>query len=306
LLSGCVITAGGRAPGNATFSLTFAGQTCPADVASVRLTIPGEALPNGGSFPCAATLVVDDLLPGPYDFTVDGLDVGGTVLYTASGHFNVNGDVGISVDLTPTGAPAFLQWTFPANGSVSNPTCSQAGIVNVMVSIDGTAAVSVPCEQGQSTAGYETGLLTPGGHTVTFSAVDANGFEYYGGNSTVTASSMPQVFDLAWTVGTTALRWTLADTGATVTCGQAGVTQVYVNFKDGNGTFVYPGSGTAVDCTQGPVGTSFYLRPGSYTAYVQGTGTGGDLYTSQPFPVTVSAGVFADEACAPMLIVDFQ
>lgn len=306
LLSGCVITAGGRPPGNATFTLTFEGQVCPSDVASVRLTIPGEALPNGGVFACAQSLQVLDLLPGPYDFTVDGLDGVGAILYTASGHFTVNGDVGLSVDLLATGSPAFLQWTFPAVSASSNPTCSQAGITSVRVSIDGTTPVAVPCDVGQTSAGYQTGSLSPGSHSISFSAVDANGFEYFGGTSTVTPSSATQVYDLQWTVGTTALRWTLADSGATVGCGQAGVTDVFVNFKDSNGTFVYADAGVSVSCTLGGAGQSFYLRPGAYTVYVQASGAGGALYASQPYAVNVSAGVFADEGSAPMLIVDYQ
>jgi hypothetical protein len=296
LLAGCVVSAG-HLPGDVTFSLTFDGvAACPPGVQSVRLTIPGEPLVDDGVMPCAAQIVLKDQSPGPYDVTVDALDARGEVVASGAAQYGVSGDASVSVELTTPEAPAFLKWTFPGG-----QTCAEAGIKTVGISVDGVFGWDeVPCEAGEGTQGVQQ-LLTPGTHRLALSARDALGFEFFGARTSVAAASEPQTFPMAWTAGSVGLRWTLAHNGVSTTCEAAGVSEVSVSLEDATGIASDP---TVLDCGAGLGGVTFTLPVGRYTARVQATGPGGELYASAAVEVDCEGGVFAELGEGPLLVVD--
>src|SRR6478672_1706003 len=77
-----------------------------------------------------------------------------------------------------TDGTASLVWTFPPNSVSQNPTCSEAGVTTVKVSIDSGDWISIKCEDGQTVSGASTPRLSRGSHTITLSAVNQAGYEY--------------------------------------------------------------------------------------------------------------------------------
>lgn len=323
-LSGCIIVSqagGGNPPaksGNVTFTWTFAGSGCAdvPDVKSVQVEIPGETLQNSGIYPCTANnypgIVLHDFAPGTYTFKLTALSYSSAALFSGSGTFTVNGDVSVTVDLTPVGGGtsyAYLMWTFPANTSSSNPTCQQAGVTSVDLSIDGASPTRVTCASGQTSPGVQTPYLAPGSHTVTASAVDSSGYRYYRYSGTLTTfagSPVSNTLTMVWAVGGVAVNWTLANsTGSvTYTCATAGVQNMAINFLDSTGHYLYGVNGDPQACSAAPVVYSF-LPPGNYYVYITGAGTGGTYRSNEAVPplVTVQEGVFPSAADAVNVLV---
>ncbi|WNG21539.1 hypothetical protein [Cystobacter fuscus] len=106
LTSACVYTE--PVPGDVTFTWTFDGYSCARDgeVRDVHITIPGESLENRGYYRCNSNgydgVTLYDFYPGDYDFHIEAIDYSGYVSYEASGHFYVDGDTHVRVDLYPT------------------------------------------------------------------------------------------------------------------------------------------------------------------------------------------------------------
>ena len=96
-------------PGNITFLWTFGdGNSCASlagIVSSVQVSIPGEPLQNNGNYPCDTAgsqgIEVDDFTGGDYAYTIDALDSTGSVVYSDTGTFQVNGSVTVDVTLEP-------------------------------------------------------------------------------------------------------------------------------------------------------------------------------------------------------------
>ncbi len=306
-LSACVIVPSTpRASGDVTFLWSFDGSsTCPAAVRDVHISIPGHVLENGGVYPCSqngtAGIVLHDFRGGIYSYTIQGRDSNGSVLFSASGSFTIDGSMTERVDLRPTGsgaAYAYLVWTFPPNSVSQNPTCQQAGVDRVLVSIDGAAWQSYPCADGNRAEGTPTPYLAPGNHTIDLSAVNAAGYEYYALRSTLPLSSTPSVqqYDLNWAVGGATVRWTVTTFGGSTTtsCAAAGITTVYVDFQDAQGNLVYGNGGDPQPCNNLAVVYS-YLKPGTYRVFLQAYGSGSTFYESSRNnapQVTVTAAQF--------------
>ncbi|MBL8957369.1 MAG: hypothetical protein JNK82_41735 [Myxococcaceae bacterium] len=309
-LSGCVIVS--RSPGTITFLWSFEGASCfqMAQVANVQVEIAGQVLENGGLYPCSQN-GTDGILLGSFDtrfrggiysYTVRGLDNQGRTLYQSSGSLTVDGNVTVNVNLRSTGPAdtfAYLLWTFPPKGAIQTPTCADVGVTTVRLYIDGSnVPVDYPCAQGQSQPGPRTPNLSVGDHTVYVSAVDSVGYEYYGLSSTLPIRSSPvsSQYDLNWTVGGAAVRWTVMTFGGatSTTCGAEGITSVFVNFRDSQGNLLYPNSGDEQPCTfMGQLYDA--LPPGNYQVFLVARGTGNSLYESSrtnPPTVSVTAGVF--------------
>ncbi|MFZ5468543.1 MAG: hypothetical protein ACOZIN_03810 [Myxococcota bacterium] len=313
-LTGCIIVSGGGGkqppppplqPGNVTFTWSFAGQTCNdvPQVAKVQVVIPGETLQNNGVYPCLANnypgIVLHNFAGKTYSFEINALGYGDEVLYTHAGTYTVNGDVRVTVDLTPVGGPnsyAYLTWKFPPNSLSQNPTCQQVGVAFVDVNIDGTTT-RYPCEQGQTTPGAQTPFIAAGTHSVAFVAVDANDYPYYrfsGSLQTFAGNPVSSDYQLAWGVGGVALGWQLTDGSLAQNCASAGVTTMSINFEDAQGNLIYGQNGDPAACNAAPVVYSF-LQPGTYRVFIKGTGPGNVLYLSNgtnPPVVTVTAGQF--------------
>jgi hypothetical protein len=312
LIGGCIVGVNGNSgpnPGNITFGWTFGGQPCSAvpSIANVKVTILGEVLQNNGVYACNTGgfdgILLSNFVGGTYSWTVDGMDSNSTVLYTASGTVNVDGDVNVNVDLTPVGGAttfAFLTWTFPPLASKSNPACLDVGAVNVDVSIDNGAATAVQCSNGQTTQGWQTPFLDAGTHTISLSAVDATGTPLYQANGTFqtfATQASAQGFGFQWAVGGLSVSWTWKSSSES--CTAAGVSNLSVQLYDSSNAPHFTGAGASVSCDAGTT-TFTNIPPGTYSLLVTGATDGGTTFstTTNPAPtVSVQAGVFPAAQC---------
>ncbi|MBK7860371.1 MAG: hypothetical protein IPJ65_17515 [Archangiaceae bacterium] len=216
----------------------------------------------------------------------------------------------IIVDKTPsTTGTAALVWTFPPNSAASNPTCAQAGVTKVFVSIDNGSWVEYACADGQTTAGVSSPLLSVGTHSIALSATNSMGYEYYAKSSSlpISATSSLQQYDLDWAVGGATVHWVVTDASGSVTqtCGQSGIDTVYVNFRDSAGNLVYEGAGDPEPCSAGAIVYSF-IKPGTYDVFLGANGAGSSSYESSrlsPPRVTIQAGVFPSMSEGPTLLL---
>lgn len=309
---------GGGVAGDVTFTWSFDGRTCAAaGVSTVAIAIDGESLQNNGVYSCLTDnypgIQLNNFRPRTYTYSIVGRGYSGEDLYEFAGTFTVNGDVRVTVDLdrvVQSTNVAYLAWTFPPNGASSNPSCSQAGVTTVYVSIDGAAEYSVACTAGWSTTGVQTQVLSVGSHSIDLSAVDSSGYRYYAKRSTLLVQAGTPVLNtyaLDWAVGGAAVAWTLVDGTVARTCAQAGITQVTVNFQDTtSGALLYGMAGDVQPCTAGAVKYDF-LTPGRYKVLIEGAGSGGSLYTSNTTlgapEVTITAGVFKSTSDAQNVVM---
>lgn len=297
---------GTLASGSVTFLWTITTLSCAQvpGVQSVRIAIPGQALANAGVYPCSSggtdgiTLLA--FTGGQYSYTIEGLSAA-AVLYQASGTFTVNGNVTVNVNLSPTSTvtSALVGWTFPPNGASSTPSCAQAGVSDVVMTIDSGTPTSVSCPMGVG-ATVRLDNLTPGTHGIVLEARDSNGFVYYRKTGSLLAQagslfSNQYLFD--WAVGSLPVKWSFNNGTTLVNCAQAGVSQVNINLLDSQNNYVYGTAGVDVPClSNGLQGTDFtYLTGGPYNLFLQAYGAGSVLYRSNfttPPAVNVVNGQF--------------
>ncbi|MER2561956.1 MAG: hypothetical protein ABTQ32_14610 [Myxococcaceae bacterium] len=335
LASGCIIVGNNRLAGDITVVWSFNGQTClfVPQVQSVRVTIPGAQLQNNGIYPCMSNNVAGITLlnfrGGTYNITVEGLDSAGRVVYRGTTSAVVDGNVSVSVNLLPqqgaTGS-AIISWVFP-----NNLACGQVGDVaggrpvsRMSVSIDNATPSIVDCTRGNPTAANPSAAITidnlTGSHVIDVIAMDSANFPYLRATNTITAmvgGAAANTLQLQWVVGSLPLRWSFLNQGVTITCQQAQVTQVYVNFRNQQTQqLVFSdnnGAGPAIPCvsTNNIQGTFWpYFAAGNYDVFVQAPITGGayTYKTQQTAPnipvLQVQAGVFAQsEAMGQQLVL---
>ncbi|MEW6432039.1 MAG: hypothetical protein AB1730_11080 [Myxococcota bacterium] len=315
--SGCVCVTNGASRGDVTFLWSFNGRQCALvpNVTQVTIQIPGQTLQNGGVYPCVtqgtAGITLLNFRAGTYSYSIQGRNNAGAVLYEASGSFVVDGNVTVTVDLAPSpNAPgaAAITWRFPPSSAAQQPTCNQAEgpIVAVLIRVDGdTVGQEFNCADGDIRAnpaipGVIFPNLTVGTHTVDLAARDINNFYYYRKVSTFTVvagGTTDNEFTFDWGVGALPMKWTFNNGVTQVDCAQAGITSVTVQLRDSAQNDLYPGAGVQVPCQTGGVqGTRFpFLYPDTYRVYLQATGTGGVLYSTNfntPPTAAVSAGQF--------------
>lgn len=333
-LSGCVASnQTHRDPGDVNFTWTLAGRTCAENthISEVRIRIPGESLQNGGIYSCAPNGVMGirlhDFRGGNYSYTIDAVDSVGTVQFSRSGSFTVDGDVNVNVDLNPRDSSAFadLYWHFPHNDTWgSDPTCEQAGVVYMQVlvggypvetivngqvltiNVRGVPTKVVPCALGQTDGGFRVQLPAAGVHNIELVGMNADGYVYYDYVGTVTAFQGQAVatdYDLIWAVGSGAVDWAFFQGQIERTCSQAGVRDVAVNFEDESGYLLfgeYIEDGDIFEC--GSMGMyNDFLPHGRLWVFVAGLdSTGAVTWLSDeerpPF-IDVTAGEF----CVPSL-----
>ena len=296
--------------GDVTFGWTFAGQACSAnpDIASVQVTISGQQLMNAGVYPCISNgfpgIVLHDFDPGAYTFTLTANDANNTTLFAGSGRFTVDGDIMVSVDLVPTGGSnsyAYLSWTFPADSASPNPSCAQAGVETVGYLIDSGATVTANCADGFGAQAVQTSYLPSGNHTLTVSAFSHAGvtlYSYSGTLQTFAGNPVSVGIPFVAVTGGAVVRWTIEDSTGTQTlsCAQAGITSVFVNFSADGTHWLYEGAGDERPCADNGVVYSD-LPAGPLAIYVAGLGSGSVNYltSNNPSPaVTVTAGVYPD------------
>jgi hypothetical protein len=305
--SGCIIVSNGSASGDITFNWSFQGASCNQvpDVAKVRITIPGETLDNAGVFPCLVDgfpgVRLNNFRPGTYTFTVEGMNSADYVVFSKTGSVVVNGDVTVNVNLDEARAEtsyAYLTWSFPALTGAASPTCAQTGVAHVDVSFDGATAVRYPCVDGQTSGGAVTPYLSSGTHSISLTAVTVDNYPLYAKQGTlVTTVGVPsaQGYALDWAVGGVTVGWSLSAASVAQSCASADLTNVYVNFQDAAGNWVYGQTGDEQACATTSVSYN-YLKPGSYRVYVAGRDLANRLYepasTNNLPTVTVQAGAF--------------
>lgn len=336
LMQGCIINqnggggGGGTPPpthtpvaGDVTMTWSFVGLTC-ADVPQVKevqINIPGETLQNAGVYPCLVAnypgVVLHNFAPGNYTFTIDAYGYANEHLFAGSGSFTVDGNIRTNIDLTPVGGPtsyALLTWTFPPSSIATNPTCAQAGqsgISTVDVTIDGVTTQNVDCNAGQSSSGWSTPYLNAGTHSIQIVARDQYGYAYYrysGSLQTFSGAPVSSNYALQWSVGGTAVKWSITDNSVAQTCGQAGINTVYVNFQDAQGNWIYGNTGDPQPCNSTGVVYN-YLQAGTYRLYISAHGSGTSGYesnTSNPPVVTVTAGQFLADSSGAVNVQMFR
>src|SRR4051794_40159088 len=73
---------------------------------------------------------------------------------------------------------AFLFWSFPPNAISDQPTCDEAGVDFIEVTIDGDMQ-RYTCAEGFGGLGAVTPFISEGVHDIELVAVDAGGYPYY-------------------------------------------------------------------------------------------------------------------------------
>jgi hypothetical protein len=272
-------------PGDVTFRWSFGaegGCVDVPDVKSIKVTIPGESLDSGGFYACNTAgndgITLRNFRAGSYTYTIEAIDAYNKVLYTRSGSFAVNGNTQVRVDLTPDGMTyAYVSWYFPAKGSYSRPTCSQANVTSMKAQIDNGEWVSVSCEEGQSSSGIPTPYLAPGQHTLRlvaygYDTAGRNNMPLYNLQGTLTTKQGEPVsaqfgfFEL----GGMSVRWDLWDGYQYRSCAETGLTKVVLNLLDlSTNTPVFEGEGVAYSCGAAPVINQF-MKPGNYQVRLRG------------------------------------
>ncbi|MBJ6759328.1 hypothetical protein JGU66_01050 [Myxococcaceae bacterium JPH2] len=296
--SGCVIHDNGcdtcevqGSPGDVRFMWTFGGKRCSDDpsIKGVNISIPGEDLANGGYYPCNANgfdgIILHDFVPGTYAFDIEAVNYSDQRVYVGSGRFTVNGNVSVNIDLTPLGQPtsyAYVNWLFPTQAGSSYPSCGQAGIAYVDARVDDSNWKRFNCSEGSGGNSVQSPYLDPGQHYLEVVALDSQirPVYYYGGGFVSQNGTPVSVTAETWEIGGASVRWDLYDGNTRLTCSQAGVSQVSINFQDKfTGKWVYGLTGEFYGCGQAPVVFEF-LRPGSYYVSIIATGSNGRVYRS--------------------------
>ncbi len=285
--------------GEVTFRWRFSDQACAVvrDVTRVTVDIPGLSLPNGGIYPCstgaADGITLPAVQPDLYRYTMRGLTSDGRLLYERTGSLWVNGPTLERVDLSPVlGATgrALLSLRMPTS-SASSLSCQGAGIATLLIQLPGRT-IDTRCDAAMT--GLSLGALPAGRQSLIVTGISETGFALARAQVSLSVLAGAETFteaSLAWLVGGVSLRWSLVNQGLAQTCLQAGVRDVYVNFRDSTEAFLYPGPGVAVPCE--PLSVVFPTLPsGTLTAFAQAVGGSGALYRSAGVPITVRAGVF--------------
>lgn len=296
-------------PGDVTFIWTIANGRCAdyPEVKSIQISIPGEALHNGGVYACNTAgvdgIVLHDFAPGNYSYTLKALGYSNEVLYMGSGTFTVNGSVRVNVDLTPNGQSyALISWYFPPNTYSSNPSCSQANVTSVKVSVDGGDWVTLNCQDGMTNGGVSSPYLAPGTHTLSLVAygrdsMGRDGMPLYNSQGTFTTTSgspTSQTFKF-YEVGGISVRWELLDGSVYRSCAEAGLTGMTINLRDrATGALVYGTAGDPQPCTGAPILYQF-LKPGSYEVYIRGMIGSSVAYTNESAPTVVTVNAFVQK-----------
>ena len=313
-VSGCVcgpVASGG----DATFLWKFGGRTCAMlpDISTVTIRVPGQTLMNQGVFPCTTGgsdgIKLLNFRGGTYTFTMQAKNASGAALYESSGSFTVNGNVETSVDMTVVAnapAYAYLTWSLPPNGAFSNPTCAQAGVSLMYITLNGQSmGAAVNCSEGQTANGLLLNNLTAGTYTIDLAAADMagnNAFYYYRKTSTLTG--VPGVsaasYALEWYAGGTAFKWSFPQGK---TCADLGLLKINIDLRNSEDVYVYGGTYKQVDCLKGGTQGVYlpdtqaglqYLYPDTYRVYAVAQ-SGNTNYTTNfttPPTVQVRSGIF--------------
>jgi hypothetical protein len=294
LSSGCVINDTPRYPGDVRMTWDFGGASCGQvrDIAGVNIHINGEILANNGEYPCSANgfdgIVLHDFGPGSYSFDAVAVDYDNVAVFTYQGGFTVDGDITVPIHFdtggnTGGGTYANVNWLFPTQAGTQYPTCSQAGVAYVDARVDNGEWARFDCYKGSEGRSVSTPDLAPGQHYLEVVALDAreNPVYYYGGGFTAQAGTPVSITANTYVIGGASVGWRLYEGQAELSCAQAGVTEVGLNFQDiHTGEWIYGDAGQWFACNQSPALFEF-LPPGQYFVSFKASGTGNRFYESR-------------------------
>jgi hypothetical protein len=282
----CDVPNPGRS-GDVTFLWTLQDLRCDdvRDVKGVNIRIPGETLANGGRYDCTTAgvdgITLHDFAPGTYDFELQAVGYDNAVLYSGTGHFTINGDARVMIDLMRTGRPPSygkVSWLFP-----NNATCFQAGATDMLLIIDGDLEKKVACVEGNGGRATATPDLAAGEHTIQIFAYSQTGQTVFHKRSTFTTRAYdPASLEFTLSpVGTLVLNWSFSKDGGrtTINCADARVSELRMNFKDSSGTWIFGTQGISGPCSP-PTGKFETLAPGRYQIDILGTDSNGVTYES--------------------------
>ncbi|AFE06830.1 hypothetical protein COCOR_06245 [Corallococcus coralloides DSM 2259] len=292
-LSGCVVESNHpRYPGDVRMSWSFDGATCGQmrNIDGVDIYIDGEILEGDGKYPCSANgfdgIILHDFAPGTYSFTAQAVDYDGVAVYSYRGTFSVDGNVAVPINFNTgnTGATsyAYVNWLFPTEAGTSYPSCGQAGVAYVDARVDDGPWGRFNCNQGSQGRYVETPEIAPGQHYLEVVAIDSleRPLYYYGGAFTSQAGIPASITANTWAIGGAAVGWKIYEGAVRLSCGEAGVSEVGINFQDMHTLeWVYGEAGQWFSCNESPAVFEF-LRPGEYYVSLQANGTGGRRYIS--------------------------
>jgi hypothetical protein len=241
----------GPRPGDVTFVWSFSGSPirhCAdvPDVKSIRITIPGQVLANGGVYACS-TAGVDGIAllafaPGAYGYTVEARGDSGAVLYSGSGSFTVNGNTRVDVSLEPVGPrPGDVTFVWRFSGAPVRYCADVPDVKSIHITIPGQVLMNggvYPC----NTAGVDGIALrdfAPGSYSYTVEALGDSGAVLFSGSGSFTVNGDTRVdVSLAPSGGANSyalISWTFPanTTSSNPTCAQAGVVSVDIRIDGG-------------------------------------------------------------------------
>lgn len=228
------------------------------------------------------------LAPGTHSLELIGVGPDGrTDLYSYTGTFSTRAGVPSShtASLRPLGGNTGTQgrlgvrWQFISGSSTLG--CGSAGVTHVDISVDGGDWVRFACADGNGANSVESPALSPGVHYLELVAVNGAGqpWYYYGRDVNVQSGSVTQHTADMWLVGGAAVKWDLKWGSSALSCSQAGLTEVAINFRDSRGRLVYGDFGDRHGCNDSPVVYAF-LEPGRYEVEISGLAADGRRYAS--------------------------
>jgi hypothetical protein len=289
-LSAC--TAVDQNASSLVISVTFAGD---ASCSAVGVDTLAVSAPEGDfatqSVSCSGMppeIQISPLSVGVHRVQVNGL-AAGTVIYAGASDVQVAGggtDITMNLAAVATGneAEVTVSFAFAAPSalaymmdSTTGMSCSEAGAVSISYSVDGAAAVVVPCTDPSSSRDATIVSTTAGNHNFAwqaFSAAGGGGTALYSvtnldvpiqaGDATAFVALFEGLSDGAFQV-----TWEFDTSGAATTCAAAGVAKVGLAITDESGNPInngpsspQPCSTAAVDFSQFPAGVYLIMAQG--------------------------------------------
>lgn len=293
--TGCIIEDNSpRYPGDVRMTWSFDGASCSQmrDIQGVDISIGGEILENDGRYPCQANgfdgIVLHDFAPGTYAFDAVAVDYNNAARFTYHGSFTVDGNISVPISFASGGPQqgktfAYVNWLFPTEAGSGYPTCQQAGVAYVDARVDDGSWARFDCYQGSEGRSVSTPELAPGQHYLEVVAMDVRErpLYYYGGGFTAQNGVPASVTANTYVIGGAAVGWQLYEGSVKLSCSQAGVSEVGINFRDERtGEWVYGSEGQWFGCNESPAIFEF-LRPGDYFVSFRAAGTGNRAYESR-------------------------
>ncbi|MFY2561376.1 hypothetical protein ACN469_27495 [Corallococcus terminator] len=243
--------------------------------------------------------------PGEHSLELVALDSQQRTMYAHSGRFSTRyGEpTSYTATLRSSSSGAAIRWEFVEGSSTLG--CGQAGVTHVEARINGGDWVRFSCSEGSSGASVTTPTLNAGNHDLQLVAVDGQNrpWYYYSGQFSLQSGETKNVLASMWVIGGASIKWELRAGGSALSCSQAGITEVAINFRDAfTGQLVYGIVGDRHGCNDAPVVYEF-LRPGRYEVEMYAKAGNGTEYfnVDDSVFINVSGHVFPGPGSAALV-----